>query len=446
MMKGFVLLTLTSALALSACDDPAPAVPPVRSADGDPQIEAMQTAASRIQNDVARIDVEPSALEFRLDGLAQPQVVTVRHIDGGPARIRGLSLKPETAPFSYDNTCVGQLDEGATCQITIRGIVSAADSSSVITLEGDSLNGNRTIVVTGVAPAAVPLSQQPTISAGPSQEELAARAYRDQKLSTALRMNPNPVLAPAAAPFVPPAHVSPYEVPTAKNLGGPSRDLRRTIPRGSRIVAALDLHTMSGRSGTITATLSYPVWGNIAQTGIAAPFRLLNQGAKLIGTIESGTSGRAYITINQVTDIDGRTILLQPLQAHDAMGRSGTPANVDSRVWERALVSTLAEIVTVAPLFAFGEGSTVTQSPFGYVERQSGKDRALEQLVQRLDPVLQDIVRQAIDAQPRQSVPLGTLLTIIPQTDWVVLDETSPAAVTAWRQAGSSPGQGGNRQ
>lgn len=431
MNRALPALCLVPVLALAACDENQQAAKPnQRSSVVQPDPTLAQIDAESLRNRAApaRIQLSTSSLTLPLVNGTPAETVIVNHLGGQDVSIQAASVEPVTAPVRAELSGCGELQANASCTLTITPLPSTAPMSAIVTLSGQGFT-DLTLRLIGTVPPP-PVAPTPPPPPAPDYSELARKRAYVEAVTARIAYAP----PPAAVERTSPHGMLPSQSPFAASQISPRRDLTRVIERGRNVPVTVEHMFLSGRQGMLTMIASYPVYGNVGQGGINAK-PVLRQGARLTATYESGGQGeRAYLTVNQITDIDGRTLILAPEPVYDQMGRVGMPVTRDNPIFAKAASRLIAEVlIPLAPMMAGNGSSTTYSTGFQTVQQQSAGQRAAEQFFQAFQPIGREVVQEYFDTRPRQEGAAGTVLVLKPQTDWVLIDETDPAQVAAWQ-------------
>ena len=138
---------------------------------------------------------------------------------------------------------------------------------------------------------------------------------------------------------------------------------------------------------------------------------LLPKGTRIICTYQTMAKvGDTRLTVGCARAIrpDGASVMLTNAQGADQMARTGLIGDVDNRMWERyGSAFLVAAISSLASL-----GSQVSTN-----ETVSNGGNALSQ---NLGQVTAKVLEQSVDLAPIVTVPAGSRIQIIPQTDlWI---------------------------
>jgi hypothetical protein len=431
-MNRLLPLALLPLLALAACKEESKTDTSQRQNGSDlpdPTLTQLATEFSRNRSALAELQLSPSSLTLDLIEGAPTETIIVNHISGPGVSIQSATIDPVSAPIRVDLIGCEELQPSASCTLKVTPLVAITPMSAIVTLKGKGFS-ELSLRLLGNPPPQPKSPPAPPPSPAVDIERLA----RERAYAAA-------VMAPVALAPAPQAPVQtsrngmlPMQSPFAQTRLSPRRDLSRVIERGRNVTVTVEHMFLSGRQGMLTLIATYPVFGNVGQAGLnAAP--VLRQGARLTATYEGGGQGeRAYLTVNQVVDIDGATLLLAPEPVYDQMGRVGMPVQRENPILAKAASRLIAEVlIPLVPMLAGNGSSTTYSSGFQTIQQQSAAQRAAEQFFQAFQPIGREVVQEYFDTRPRQEGAAGSVLVLKPQTDWVLIDERDPQQVAAWQ-------------
>jgi hypothetical protein len=434
MRRALPALCLMPLLAVAACDDQSntAANAPSRPANVQPDPTLAQLDAESLRNRAApaRLQLSTSSLTLALVDNAPTETVIINHLGGQDVAIQNATVEPVTAPVRADLSGCTDLQANASCTLKITPLASAVPMSAIVTLTGQGFTDISLRLIGNAPMRATPPNPPAPPPPAPDYAAIARKRAYAEAVQAPIAYAP-----PAAVATAPSPHgLKPMESPFAQSRLSPRRDLTQVIERGRNVPVTVEHMFLTGRQGMLTMIASYPVYGNVGQAGINAK-PILRQGARITATYESGGQGeRAYLTVNQIVDIDGRTLILAPEPVYDQMGRVGMPVQRDNPIFAKAASRLIAEVLIPLVPLAAGNGTTQTYSTgFQTVQNQSAGQRFAEQFFQAFQPIGKEVVQEYFDTRPRQEGAAGTVLVLKPQTDWVLIDETDPAQVAAWQ-------------
>ena len=251
------------------------------------------------------------------------------------------------------------------------------------------------------------------------------RAMRVRELR-ALRQQSAPVGLPLAGS---PGELGPVPVAGAWQLKDPDyrqRDPKlpedkstlpvdrfRVITADRYINAILENSVNSQIPGRIIAIVERHVFGADGR------LPLLPKGSRIICHYESlakvGDS-RLNVKCSRALRPDGASVLLTDAQGADQMARTGLVGDVDLRMWER-----------YGSAFIVSALSALAASSQNVSENQT-VNNAGNALSQNLGQVTAKVLEQSVDLAPIVTVPAGSRIQIIPNTDIWIREPIAPGA------------------
>src|SRR5229473_462505 len=237
-----------------------------------------------------------------------------------------------------------------------------------------------------------------------------ARELRAQRQQSALDYQPP---APAAEPGTPLDVNWRLKDPDYQQRDPKAPEDRSTLPvdryrviTADRYIGAILENAVNSQiAGRIIAVVERNVYG--ADGRLA----LLPKGTRIICTYQAMAKvGDTRLTVGCARAIrpDGASVMLTNAQGADQMARTGLIGDVDNRMWERyGSAFLVAAISSLASL-----GSQVSPN-----QTVSNGGNALSQ---NLGQVTAKVLEQSVDLAPIVTVPAGSRIQIIPQTDlWI---------------------------
>jgi type IV secretion system protein VirB10 len=182
-------------------------------------------------------------------------------------------------------------------------------------------------------------------------------------------------------------------------------DRYRVITADRYIGAILENAVNSQIAGRIIAVVERNVYG--ADGRLA----LLPKGTRIICTYQTMAKvgdTRLTVTCGRAIRPDGASVMLTNAQGADQMARTGLIGDVDNRMWERYGSAFL--VAAISSLASLGSQVSTNQTV-------SNGGNALSQ---NLGQVTAKVLEQSVDLAPIVTVPAGSRIQIIPQTDlWI---------------------------
>ncbi len=203
-----------------------------------------------------------------------------------------------------------------------------------------------------------------------------------------------------------------WERPLPEDISTFPVDRSRILTADMRINAVLEDNVNSQIPGRVIAIVDKDV---LSPNG---KFILLPAYTKIICCYqELSQTGETRLPVSCTRAIrpDGASILLTNAIASDQMGRSGFIGDVDNRTFERYGGAFIVSGISALAQAGINQNQGCCQEWW-----KSGLNNAGNVLANNLGQVTSEVIKQNIDLRPIISIPAGSRIQIIPQTDIVL--------------------------
>jgi len=357
--------------------------------------------------------IEPTNAVVDLDGDRRAKV-TVKVV-GGEITIDRVRILPKDALAAATTDCVRTLGTEDACTIEISANSATVPGSAVALIDAAGTTGSADITIVGTA-ALPEVETEPaeTDQTDPEEERRAQLEWEALDAVGAIHTN------------------SVSGAVQADQLFSDGGDAKSTIMAGTAITVTLLDPVLTGRDGTARASVSWPVYGGIDphQRDFRPKQLLAANSLVTLAYSGGGADGRIDMKVLEVRDGHNRRLRPTETAIKDAVGQEGAPARIERRLVERSVTEFLSTGLAVLPLYLTPGGTTTTASTAGVTTSQSNSSKAAETATDRLTGFADEVTRELIDIKPRERLPRGMALTIIPQDNWVVEASSQPSAAT----------------
>jgi hypothetical protein len=361
--------------------------------------------------------IDPSSGVIELGGERQAKFTL--KATGGDIEIARIRVLPKEALGVHVTDCPSILGADTTCTITVPAAEHSVPGTAVLIVDGAGSTASADVALVGSAPAqereTAPVIERETVD-----PDEALRMQLEAEALAGAGDNTGPGVT--------------RSTPGGEAFSGPA-DGANTIFAGTSITVTLMDPILAAKDGTARATVSWPVYGGIAPRTKSFHPKVLLPANSLVILAYSGGSADGRIDLRLLEIRDGHNRRLRPAETFikDAVGQQGAPAQVEKRLVERSVAEFIATGLAVAPLYLAGGTSTTTLSAGGTTTTQDDKSKAAEIATDRFTALADDVTQSLIDTKPRERLPRGAMLTLMPTDNWLVeLPEgASPAAESA---------------
>jgi type IV secretory pathway VirB10-like protein len=444
MKHNLALVTATAlcALALSACDKPAPnpkkeaaavedkTSPLIEKLKQDIKVQPLEGPRFRAHPDVVNLDVEQN-------GSVSSKIRIVNDGDEG-TKIKGVIASLSQKGFEISGSCTTKpfVDKGEACDIDVTyADLTGRDTTATITVapENDARTKGPIYVSLEFKVNRPQVVQEPTPAPAPAPEKKPVKTYSRQQADA--------IAAARAGGRVPTlGRVAPggqvVASPPRPEIVMKNKDQRydpENIP-WTEASLPVDRARILTADRVIKAVLVTPVTNvmcnqviAVVESHVYSPDNinvLIPRGTNAIGRCQAFADERVNIQWERMITPNGVNIrfINQLADSADAGGRAGVPGRIEQRFFDKyvlPLMSSLVDIVGAGARAMLGKQQTSTVDALSGTQTQtkSPMDVAIDQYDNRVSPQLRKYIDDITDVRKIVLIPGGTRLDIVPQED-----------------------------